>query len=881
MPLTAEQMEALVAQFETDAGLLNDVVHGPIATTVDLGGGVTTPTLTEAIDSIVASDPTLIVENGYLDSTVPLVFKRTFIVDWDDRLGGGSAVYVPTAGFMGNATTGVIEDVSLTAFADTKYTGHVKVPIAISEFQQTIYYDIDDAVEPIKVATYPTLMPRDAIRYRPLMILYGVDGSVWSPYKWEITRDQSRTSLIVNGNGIWFDKTANLLLIPRIYGWTNTGGWSLLPPTDEVFREVDISTYMASSSLTFVWIDVMDILQNGGESETALKFTTGYNTTTNMRPNREGGYLVLLGAIFQKGFHALNPDVEMAQMAVNEFGCGREDNDLAERYYSDSEPADLTRDESLALGFTRGWTSLVNGGAFYGGLFRQAINGGRTLIVRYFIETDVENDFGTEPRNYLFLRNEDGSITNDSFPSTLKKKHTNHLAEYYDVIRFTNGQTYEGLWAGTFGVQPGGDKRVFGLQFGFSDRFPSLSLTDYPRQRDEMGARMRALEAVFPSIGNVFDPILPAKLYVHPTRPYRIYLDQVFGPFAHGRYRATVASNPSGLGPTFVNEYLGGGIELSPTRISDITDFCFTDLKGLQSEKIRFEVATKILDPADIDLLNVSILTIGDSLNNYTGCGVQTIKRLRDMGATVTSIGTMNMTSEVPEDGSDSELGEARGGREFADYIYKDTDRMSPVAPGDEATYLGYSNTTKREWNPFLKTPTVDDIADKADMIFNDWIFDMRFYLDRFSLADPDAVVINLHTNDISHEEPATSLLNIQTGLAVMVPQIREALPSTKIILVYNSYGRVSNEVRWEGEHWDGLKAFIEFLRNLADSNVILAPAYCTVQRDAGFSYTSTLNTETGAYTDRIEDATHYAENGIKEHAEMLAQFVAGILTGA
>ena len=295
----------------------------------------------------------------------------------------------------------------------------------------------------------------------------------------------------------------------------------------------------------------------------------------------------------------------------------------------------------------------------------------------------------------------------------------------------------------------------------------------------------------------------------------------------------------------------------------------------------RFPVSTRVIDPVDVDALNSKVLIIGDSLNNYTGCGVQTIKRMRDMGATVTSIGTMQMTSEVPADGADFELGEARGGREFADYIYMNTDAVAPIAPGDEATYLAYSNTTKRAWNPFLKTPTVEDLADKADMIFNDWIFDMRHYLDRFGFDDPDLVIINLHTNDISQQADPTSLLQIQKGLATMVPQIREALPTAKILLVYNSYGRVSNEVRWEGEHWEGLKEFVKFLINLADANVALVPIYCTVQRDAGFQYTSTLNTETGAYDDVIEDATHYAPVGTKEYGEVAAQFAVGILSGA
>ncbi|WP_035222279.1 hypothetical protein [Agrobacterium tumefaciens] len=96
---------------------------------------------------------------------------------------------------------------------------------------------------------------------------------------------------------------------------------------------------------------------------------------------------------------------------------------------------------------------------------------------------------------------------------------------------------------------------------------------------------------------------------------------------------------------------------------------------------------------------------------------------------------------------------------------------------------------------------------------------------------------------------------------------------------MYNSYGRQSTETRWQTKHWDGLKAFVKFVRDLGDPKVVLVPIYCTVNRDAGFKYSSTVDAQTGAYIETLSDSTHYAENGLKEHGEVLAQFIAGAMT--
>ncbi|WP_440410845.1 SGNH/GDSL hydrolase family protein [Neorhizobium petrolearium] len=169
--------------------------------------------------------------------------------------------------------------------------------------------------------------------------------------------------------------------------------------------------------------------------------------------------------------------------------------------------------------------------------------------------------------------------------------------------------------------------------------------------------------------------------------------------------------------------------------------------------------------------------------------------------------------------------------------------------------------------------------GDDPAKVFNGYIFDMEFYLDRFGLADPDVVVINLGTNEITQQDAATSLAQIQTGLNVMVSQVCAALPNAYILIVWNSLGPAEGDDRWNTEHRAALGAIIKFVNDLADSKVLMVPMYATVSRENGFRWTvSTADADTGISAITVSDGIHYGEYGIAQYGDVVAQFALALL---
>jgi hypothetical protein len=799
------------------------------------------------------------------------IVRNRIIIDYRNLFGGGAAMYIPTRGYLGDAT-GTELDINLAGSADSKLTSYVKVALDdTTDDLQTVYYDKTDGV--FKVAVWPAKMPRDVTRYYHLISIYRNGYVSDNTASW--THDADNNAFVMR-NSAAFEGDTYTLYLPRMYGWTNTGTWGILPLGEDLYRRIDLTP--PDNVVVFVWADIAEAIRTAGLGTDIIKVTSGYGYSTP-RPNRDGEYIVLLGMMFGNTFFPCNADFRLAQNVPNMCAYGREDNDIADNVYSGSVPVPLVRPESIALGFTRGYAS-EGGRPFYGSKVTEPRRTGR-IFNRFYLETDVPNYFGPDGSIRLYMQGVDpvtGASVNTGLTPVLARVHSEYVREYVLDTRISNGVFYSSGWAGVFDTPS--PIRVFGMQLYVGpEQFPWIAHRDYPRASGEIGARLRALEAGGAS-GGVFEPLLPLKMYFHPDRPYQFYPDQMFGATGRNAYDLTITSQPSAYNPVMNKEIRANSFRLDPAELSATTEFAFSNLIGNRLQKTVYPVSTKKLILSSVAALNIRTLVLGDSLNNWNGAYVQTVMRMRAFGATVTPIGTMNLTSEVPGDGT--ELGEARSGREFADYIYMNTDACGPIANNPTAwnNYMLLSDTDKRSYNPFLKTPDSDDTANRADMIYNGQIFDMRYYLTRSGQADPHLVDINLHTNDISQQDPDRSLLQIKEGLRIIVSQTRRALPTAKIVIHYNAYGRQATEDRWNGEHWAGLKAVLAFVQALGDANVIVVPNYCTINRDTGFKYTYTTDAQ-GARIYTLDDATHYGVIGLKEYGEVTAQYWAGILTNA
>lgn len=792
--------------------------------------------------------------------TMQLTCNREIIVDKRNILGGGPAVYVPDSlKLVVNGATLV----SKTLTADPKMIHWAKIAITDTAELQTLYLDINDDANPVKVSAE---MPVDATRYFHIVSLFGsMQG--WAGTNKIISTEEWRATFI-SDEPVVFDANEGKIYIPQLRGLRGGGSlsWNLNPlSTNDRFREVSVAV---TGSAVFVWADVYACVADS-RAANCIVSSTGY---TN-RPFRDGSALVLLGVVFSRHFTPAHPDLRIANIVPNQFGAGREDNDLADIVFGVSAPASLTKSESLALGFTRGYAADTGTNVYYGGAFPQARNTG-FLFYRFFIETDVAGEFYS-PRCFQQRRASDGTTSLEFVGATLEKQHSANVREYSGYVSITGNDPIIGAYFGTSGMTQNG-VRVFGVQFWLGTTMDAwVGKKDYPRSRDEIGNRIRSLEAGGAS-SDPLDPIVPPRFYVHPDRPYPIYLDQMFGKTGRGRYRAVVQSQKESYKPLYSREVPDGTLVLDAARLGTSLDFILQDVT-VRNRKIMRSSPVRVLSPSAIDALSLRALFLGDSITDWNGTAVQAVRRLQDMGVTMTTIGTLSQSSVVSGDGTIQ--GEGRTSRRMADFYGLTLERMAFLPSGNEAAYLAMDETAKRGYNPFLKGANGDDLASRPEMIFNGNIFDMRYYLTRFSLADPDVVVINLATNDFNNETAEVAAQHVATGLNIIVKQTRRALPNAKIMLAYNSRGYPANDSVWEGGFRACLLEYLKFVVTTTDDKVFFVPGYCTVNRLASFNYSLTADPNTGLSAGSITDATHYIEAGVREFGEVLAQFIAGAAT--
>ncbi|MFI8667162.1 SGNH/GDSL hydrolase family protein [Qipengyuania sp. NPDC077410] len=179
------------------------------------------------------------------------------------------------------------------------------------------------------------------------------------------------------------------------------------------------------------------------------------------------------------------------------------------------------------------------------------------------------------------------------------------------------------------------------------------------------------------------------------------------------------------------------------------------------------------------------VMTIGDSITSQISALLPAALAQTDL--TPAFVGTLLSTDGVTRH-------EGRSGWAARNYTYEDPvapsgTALPPLAAGNEAAYLNMSAGTANLLNPFIREATGGDDPAK---VFNGYVFDFRFYLDRFGYPDPDVIVINLGTNDWMTGELATVPARMMTAfnsVQLMVTQIKAACPGCKIGLAIPQTG--------------------------------------------------------------------------------------------
>lgn len=276
-------------------------------------------------------------------------------------------------------------------------------------------------------------------------------------------------------------------------------------------------------------------------------------------------------------------------------------------------------------------------------------------------------------------------------------------------------------------------------------------------------------------------------------------------------------------------------------------------------------------------LNTATVLMIGDSITNRQ-MAARVNAEATAKGYTLTFVGTLNGAG-IGQISSDvtGPLGEGREGWEFGDFTYAVTDRVSIVAPGDEATYLASDKATKQTKNPFLRIATG---GDDPSVVRNGNVFDFDFYLDRFTLADPDVVFIGLGTNDIRDLNSPDLGPAITDGLTIMCGQIQAARPGTKIVIWFPPVSRSSDRDTLWIDYVEVISRLIKFVRDQADTDIRLLPVWAMASQEVGFSLDTGSTSDLGVQTAILSDAVHLSAFNQARVAEILAAAAAAVAQG-
>lgn len=268
------------------------------------------------------------------------------------------------------------------------------------------------------------------------------------------------------------------------------------------------------------------------------------------------------------------------------------------------------------------------------------------------------------------------------------------------------------------------------------------------------------------------------------------------------------------------------------------------------------------------------VLMLGDSITNRQQA-LLTQAKLQGLGISPIYLGTVpGSSSPTSTTNGDGPLGEAREGRAFADYVYSVLDgEATPLPIGQEIAYLAASKAEKVSYNPFIRPATIDD---PGSLVRNGYVFDFRFYLDRFSIPNPHVLWINLGENDIiENSSGAAAAASVADGLAIVLAQARAAVPAMKIgVALSGQPSTPDGEERWAKKALV-LQTMIAAVRALNDPLIYLVPTWAHVSPAAGWNRAAGNTDNLGVNTATISDHVHPYGSARQQLADATAAFIA------
>jgi hypothetical protein len=462
---------------------------------------------------------------------------------------------------------------------------------------------------------------------------------------------------------------------------------------------------------------------------------------------------------------------------------------------------------------------------------------------RLWVETATADDFGS-PKYYF--KNRAGAVVGGGF-LVLERKFSSTVAVFSVAVKYAGADPLGGYLVGNdTTAAPALAVINGGVQAAFDDQ--PIAWVDW---FDRAGAIDAAVAAGLSDA--TADLVIPPDMFVFAEQSTTLFLRAGLPDLPDGvSAECAISAIAPVPGPLPILASGADNVSILPEEVGDYTGEVMLRKPSRGRSLWRAPVTIHAVEKAQSGAVRVMML--GDSLTNRFVPEAVSL-RLAKVGMTPTMVGTIQAFHRT----ATAYLGEGREGRRFSHYTYElATSDCAPVAVGDEAVYMAKTNVEKMAFNPFLRVATG---ADPSDQKFNGYIFDLGFYLTRFSITAPDCIVIKLGANDIG----AATYSTIVTGLRVLYQRIRAYSPTMKIAFAANTVAKAGvSPTIWDTYHRYLVREIQKFVRAQADTNLSFLAHYLRQSPDTGWPVLATsTDAATGLITGGIDDTSSATVNGV------------------
>jgi hypothetical protein len=799
-------------------------------------------------------------------------FGQRIIVDRAGELGLAQTVYLPRRFYIKQGSTArIFSGATAPGTNSSRLNGFHEVTYASTTSAYLIYFDAATGTahaSRFKSVAYSGTAPDLDSDCFPIMVIdNGVVVAAW--FTFEYASEASATPylyrpLVLDGS---------LMLAPAGLFQTETSATTMTAPSTGMFRqEVTWPPSPGTSAYTLYW----DYKAYAAGSDPWLV------ATYPKRP--DSPYQIPVARYYNGRTTAVRTtpiigDVPSGRIP-NLMAVGQNDVEDADLVYGSSDPCDIDNADLVALGFTRGYN---NSGAtlVYYGTKLFDYTPGRWAFVRVYIQTGVDNAFGT-PSAYFVTPTQTG---NDYFALSLEKKLSNRAAIYSGWAQMDDDAVYTGIWVGSYGFLTTDDVRICGVQIGYgAEHMAWVSRSDFPSAESSAHAKLKAAYAAAEAQGITDGPeiLYPADMWMIEGRPQQIFVPNLFEDRTEGgSAKVTFVTTPRNSGEQYQAQQAStGSITIDPDRVGRTGQIVVRKTLADLDDRFLNSVTINVAPRWTIRGATPKLLFVGDSLTYQTGVPVMVKRKLTALNITPTFVGTLTTV----EDGVNaSTVAEGRPGVEAGQLINATvpnaTVTCAPLAAGSETAYTTtYTETQRREANPFVRLTTG---GDDPTFVYNGWIVDIANYISRFSLSTPDYLIFSPGTNDVGHATDDTELEDaldrFEAAITIFTTQMIAANSSAKVAIVCHPLPRsVAGDARWEDKQVALIKRAVDTVATLvaAGKAVKLLPGWAHASLDAGWS-TTAGTTAYGQNSATLDDTLHYEGVASDQIAEMISAWIA------